>query len=205
MCCSQRIGQKSRYRSAVDMTILRTIGYCTSFSEHIDQTNMFRSLYLWTYWSNISVSMELWVGMVYVLQGRVLVFSRRLGLNSTNSQNTTRDAFERQNNNQNVGKKERKNDDSTRDRSIARNLHRLVSTKPSILQLMFFHFIIIMRGFDFLQILVCIHTTFFFYVVLYSTRAAQIGILHQKDVNRLNFITTVVRKYSILYPAGIRL
>ena len=31
------------------------------------------------------------------------------------------------------------------------------------------------------------------YVVLYSTRAAQNGFLHQKNVNRLNFITTVVR------------
>ena len=31
------------------------------------------------------------------------------------------------------------------------------------------------------------------YVVLYSTRAAQNGISHQKDVDMLNFITTVVR------------
>ena len=44
------------------------------------------------------------------------------------------------------------------------------------------------------------------YLVLYSTRAAQNGILHQEDVGRLIFIaTTCCTYYSILYPAGVRL
>ena len=44
------------------------------------------------------------------------------------------------------------------------------------------------------------------YVVLYGTRAAQNGILRQKDVDRLNFITTVVRitVYYILQEYGCK-
>ena len=67
---------------------------------------------------------KLSVGTVYVLQGRVLVFNRRLALNFTNSQNISRDAFQRQNNNRNVSNMERNNDDSTRDRSVPRSLQR---------------------------------------------------------------------------------
>ena len=44
------------------------------------------------------------------------------------------------------------------------------------------------------------------HVVLYSGRAAQNDILHQKDVDRLNFITTVVRitVYYILQEYGCK-
>ena len=100
-----------------------------------------------------------------------------------------------------VGKMEPNNDDSTRDKyrtQLAQmSLDEIINLTTDVFSLYINH--------ERLRLFADIRMYLrYLFVVLYSSRAAQIIILHHKDVDRLNFITTVVRitVYYILQEYG---
>ena len=141
---------------------------------------------------------KLWVGMVYVLQGRVLVFYRRLALNSTDSE-THREML--LNDNITIEMWARWNVLMMIVRAIEGSHAACTDESRRNRQSHSWRFSFYNNDGRLSVVCKCYH---YVYVVLYSTRAAQNGILHQKDVDRLNFITTVVRitVYYILQEYG---
>ena len=89
-----------------------------------------------------------------------------------------------------VGKMEPNNDDSTRDKyrtQLAQmSVDEIINLTTDVFSLYINH--------ERLRLFADIRMYLrYLFVVLYSSRAAQIIILHHKDVDRLNFITTVAR------------